>query len=101
MPGARVVKAFNTLYGRVAAQNPRHTDGRLVVFLAGDDADARAIVSAFADSPGFAPSTLADCAQDDSRRSAAVRCQGPTSSRSHRRNEGPPRSGADPRAHVA
>ena len=28
MPGARVVKAFNTLYARsVAAQNPRRTDG--------------------------------------------------------------------------
>jgi predicted dinucleotide-binding enzyme len=27
MPGARVVKAFNALYGRVTAQNPRHTGG--------------------------------------------------------------------------
>jgi predicted dinucleotide-binding enzyme len=55
MPGARVVKAFNTLFARVTAQNPHHTDGRLVVFLAGDDADAKATVSAFVDSLGFAP----------------------------------------------
>jgi hypothetical protein len=55
MPGARVVKAFNTIYGSVTAQNPRRTDGRLVVFLAGDDEDAKAKVSAFIDSMGFAP----------------------------------------------
>ena len=58
MPGARVVKAFNALYGRITAQNPRRTDGRLVVFLAGDGADAKATVSAFADSMGFAPVDL-------------------------------------------
>lgn len=58
MPGARVVKAFNTLYARVTAQDPRRTDGRLVVFLAGEDADAKATVSAFADSLGFAPVDL-------------------------------------------
>jgi 8-hydroxy-5-deazaflavin:NADPH oxidoreductase len=58
MPGARVVKAFCALYGRITAQNPRRTDGRLVAFLAGDDADADATVSAFADSMGFAPVDL-------------------------------------------
>jgi predicted dinucleotide-binding enzyme len=59
MPGARVVKAFNTLFaGAVAAQDPRGADGRLVVFLAGDDTDAKATVSAFADSLGFAPVDL-------------------------------------------
>jgi predicted dinucleotide-binding enzyme len=59
MPGARVVKAFNTLFaGVVAAQDPRRADGRLVVFLTGDDADAKATVSTFADSLGFAPVDL-------------------------------------------
>jgi predicted dinucleotide-binding enzyme len=58
MPGARVVKAFNTLYGRITAQNPRRSDGRLVVFLAGDDPEAKAAVSSFADSMGFAPVDL-------------------------------------------
>jgi predicted dinucleotide-binding enzyme len=59
LPGARVVKAFNTLFaGAVAAQDPHGADGRLVVFLAGDDTDAKATVSAFADSLGFAPVDL-------------------------------------------
>ena len=60
MPGARVVKAFNTLYGRIIAQNPRRGDGRLVVFLAGDDPEAKATVSSFADSLGFAPIDLGE-----------------------------------------
>jgi 8-hydroxy-5-deazaflavin:NADPH oxidoreductase len=55
MPGARVIKAFNTLFARVTAQNPRHADGRLVVFLAGDNTDAKATVATFIDSIGFAP----------------------------------------------
>ena len=58
MPGARVVKAFNALYGRHIAQNPRRGDGRLVVFLAGDDPTANAAVRSFADSMGFAPVEL-------------------------------------------
>ena len=58
MPGARVVKAFNTLYGRITAQDPRHGDGRLVVFMAGDDLASKVAVSSFADSMGFAPVDL-------------------------------------------
>jgi predicted dinucleotide-binding enzyme len=55
MPGARVVKAFNTLFASVvAARGSGRADGRLVVFLAGDDADANAEVSAFIDSLGLA-----------------------------------------------
>jgi 8-hydroxy-5-deazaflavin:NADPH oxidoreductase len=52
MPGARVVKAFNTLTARVVAQNP---SARLVVFFAGDDTDAKSTVSTFVDSLGFEP----------------------------------------------
>lgn len=58
MPGARVVKAFNALYGRITAQNPQRSDGRLVAFLAGDDPRAKAAVGSFADSMGFAPVDL-------------------------------------------
>jgi hypothetical protein len=58
MRGAHVVKAFNTLEAGVIAQDPRRTDGRLVIFLAGDDADAKATVSTLADSMGFAPVDL-------------------------------------------
>lgn len=48
--GAHVVKAFNTVFGHVLAQ------GRpLDVFLAGDDARAKADVSAFVESLGLRP----------------------------------------------
>jgi predicted dinucleotide-binding enzyme len=58
LPGARIVKAFNTLYGRITRQDPRHAEGRLIVFTASDDAEASAVVSAFIDSLGFAPVDL-------------------------------------------
>jgi predicted dinucleotide-binding enzyme len=60
LPGVRLVKAFNTLYGRITAQNPRHAEGRLIAFMAGDDVGAKATVSAFIDSLGFAPVDLGD-----------------------------------------
>jgi predicted dinucleotide-binding enzyme len=60
MPGVRLVKAFNTLYGRITVQNPRHAEGRLITFMAGDDADAKATVAEFIDSLGFAPVDLGD-----------------------------------------
>jgi predicted dinucleotide-binding enzyme len=49
-PGARVVKAFNTLFARFIAADPQLQ----VVFLAGDDADAKARVGEFVDGLGFA-----------------------------------------------
>jgi predicted dinucleotide-binding enzyme len=55
MPGARVVKGFNTLGARRIEQDPGR---RLVTFLAGDDADAKATVSTFVDSIGFEPIDL-------------------------------------------
>jgi 8-hydroxy-5-deazaflavin:NADPH oxidoreductase len=55
MPGARVVKAFNTLTARIVAQHP---GSRFVVFLAGDDADAKSTVSTFVESLEFAPVDL-------------------------------------------
>jgi predicted dinucleotide-binding enzyme len=56
--GARIVKAFNTLFARYTAQDPRHEEGPLVIFLAGDDADAKTTVSGLVDSFGFAPVDL-------------------------------------------
>jgi 8-hydroxy-5-deazaflavin:NADPH oxidoreductase len=53
-PGARVVKAFNTLYAKYIEADPRHEAGRQVVFYAGDDADAKATVGAVIDEFGFA-----------------------------------------------
>ncbi|MFI6962319.1 NADPH-dependent F420 reductase [Streptomyces sp. NPDC050255] len=51
---AHVVKAFNTLFSHVLAAGP--ADGRpLDVFIAGDDAEAKARVSAFIESLGLRP----------------------------------------------
>src|ERR1700726_2329382 len=54
-PGARVIKAFNNLYSRYIAPDPRHAAGRQVVFYAGDDTGAKATVGALLDQIGFAP----------------------------------------------
>jgi predicted dinucleotide-binding enzyme len=52
--GAHVVKAFNTLYSHVLAAGS--AEGRpFDVFIAGDDAQAKAAVSAFVDSLGLRP----------------------------------------------
>ncbi|MFI6464391.1 NADPH-dependent F420 reductase [Streptomyces sp. NPDC050538] len=51
---AQVVKAFNTLFSHVLAAGP--AEGRtLDVFIAGDDAQAKARVSAFVESLGLRP----------------------------------------------
>ncbi|MCX4858554.1 NADPH-dependent F420 reductase [Streptomyces canus] len=52
--GAHVVKAFNTLFSHVLAAGP--AEGRpLDVFIAGDDAQAKARVSTFIESLGLRP----------------------------------------------
>ncbi|MFD5376680.1 NADPH-dependent F420 reductase [Streptomyces griseoincarnatus] len=58
LPGARVVKAFNALFAQYVAADPRHAAGRQVLFLAGDDPDAKRTVERLADSFGFAPVDL-------------------------------------------
>jgi 8-hydroxy-5-deazaflavin:NADPH oxidoreductase len=58
LPGARVVKAFNALYGQFIAADPRHEAGRQVLFLAGDDADAKNTVKVLTSEFGFAPVDL-------------------------------------------
>ncbi|TPG35061.1 NADPH-dependent F420 reductase [Mycolicibacterium hodleri] len=55
LPGATVVKAFNTLYASHIAADPRHPEGRQIVFYAGDDDSARDQVATFAERLGFAP----------------------------------------------
>lgn len=54
-PGARVIKAFNTLFAEYIASDPRHPAGRQVVFYAGDDAAAKATFRELVDGFGFAP----------------------------------------------
>jgi predicted dinucleotide-binding enzyme len=54
-PGARVIKAFNTLYAAYIEPDPRHDAGRQVVFYAGDDTDAKTTFHGVLDQFGFAP----------------------------------------------
>ncbi|WP_326950783.1 NAD(P)-binding domain-containing protein [Amycolatopsis sp. NBC_01307] len=54
-PGARVVKAFNTLYAPYIAADPRHAEGRQLLFYAADDDAAKADFREVADGLGFAP----------------------------------------------
>jgi hypothetical protein len=57
VPGARVVKGFNTLPAAVLARIPDN-DGRRVIFLSGNDDAAKAEVAALANALGFAPIDL-------------------------------------------
>jgi 8-hydroxy-5-deazaflavin:NADPH oxidoreductase len=56
LPGARIVKAFNTMYFETlkTGGKPGGQD-RLVLFVAGDDAEAKNIVSRLIEEVGFAP----------------------------------------------
>jgi predicted dinucleotide-binding enzyme len=53
VPGARVVKAINHLLPHLLAGDPRAEGGRRVLFMAGDDADAKAEIGAIIDRIGF------------------------------------------------
>lgn len=56
LPGARLVKAFNTIYWRNldTGSRPRPED-RMAIFVAGDDLEAKEVVSKLIDDIGFAP----------------------------------------------
>jgi len=54
-PGAKVIKAFNTLYVAYIAPDPRHDAGRQVLFFAGDDPTAKESFASVFDQVGFAP----------------------------------------------
>jgi len=55
VPGALVVKAFNTLFAQVLGQGAKLADGnRATVFYAGDQDSAKQTVRALAESMGFA-----------------------------------------------
>jgi len=60
--GARVVKAANTLGAEVLGSDPREGGGRRVLFLSGDDADAKATVKELFEAAGFAAIDLGDLA---------------------------------------
>lgn len=52
VPGARVVKAFNHMLPHLLAGDPRAEGGRRAMFMAGDDAAAKAEVGAIIDAIG-------------------------------------------------
>ena len=55
LPGARVVKGANTLGAPVLAADPHDSGGRRVIFLSGDDADAKSeVIQLFQDAGFFA-----------------------------------------------
>jgi 8-hydroxy-5-deazaflavin:NADPH oxidoreductase len=60
--GARVVKAANTLSAEVLSSDPQEAGGRRVIFISGDDADAKADVAALFQDAGFAAIDLRELA---------------------------------------
>jgi predicted dinucleotide-binding enzyme len=63
VPGAHVVKAFNTLPAALLAAEPVQHGGRRAVFLSGNDAGANATVAALVERLGFAAVTLGRLAE--------------------------------------
>ena len=60
LPGARVVKAFNTLPAGALAKDPHADGGRRVLFVSVDDASARQEVAHLIDRLGFVAIDLGD-----------------------------------------
>ncbi|MFZ0226866.1 MAG: NAD(P)-binding domain-containing protein [Mycobacterium sp.] len=55
LPGATVIKAFNAMFASYIAPDPKHAEGRQIVFYAGDDEAARAEFASYVERLGFAP----------------------------------------------
>lgn len=56
LPGAKVVKSFNTLTAGFQQEAAGRTgDARVAMFLAGDDAEAKAVVAGLVEDAGFDP----------------------------------------------
>jgi predicted dinucleotide-binding enzyme len=60
--GARLVKAANTLGADVLGSDPHEAGGQRVIFISGDDADAKADVVALFQDAGFAAIDLGELA---------------------------------------
>ncbi|TCK83383.1 hypothetical protein C8N28_1984 [Albibacterium bauzanense] len=58
LPGARIVKAFNTLYFKILEENPVVANGHRVLFMSGDDQEAKVQLSDMIRDIGFAPVDL-------------------------------------------
>lgn len=62
LPGARLVKAFNTLVAKLLAADPVVDNGHRVLFISGDDEAAKAEVSELIKTLEFAPIDLGSLA---------------------------------------
>ncbi|AYB34863.1 NADPH-dependent F420 reductase [Chryseolinea soli] len=62
LPGASVVKAFNTLNFKILGQDPNQSGGRRVLFISGDDAPSKSVVAEVIKELGFAVVDLGDLA---------------------------------------
>ena len=62
VPSARVVKAANTLGADVLGSDPKEAGGRRVIFVSGDDADAKSAVASLFEDAGFAAIDLGNLA---------------------------------------
>jgi predicted dinucleotide-binding enzyme len=60
VPGARLVKAANTLEANILGSDPHEAGGRRVIFLSGDDAAAKAVVVELFNDAGFFAIDLGD-----------------------------------------
>ncbi|WP_214227828.1 NAD(P)-binding domain-containing protein [Pedobacter sp. B4-66] len=58
LPGARVVKAFNTIFFKILAADPKLAGGNRVLFISGDDKTAKNEIADIITSIGFAPIDL-------------------------------------------
>lgn len=55
LSGARVVKSLNTLSPEILGADPHQNGGRRVMFMSGDDADAKETLAKLLERIGFAP----------------------------------------------
>jgi steroid delta-isomerase-like uncharacterized protein len=53
LPGARVVKAFNTLHFKLLGMDPQTSTGRRIIAMSGDDKEAKAVVGEIIFNTGF------------------------------------------------
>jgi 8-hydroxy-5-deazaflavin:NADPH oxidoreductase len=60
VPGARLVKAANTFAADVLGADPRDAGGRRVLFVSGNDAEAKSAVGELFDAAGFFPIDVGD-----------------------------------------
>lgn len=58
LPGATVLKGFNAMFATFMAPDPRHEEGNQVVFLAGDENEAKQAFARMVAGFGFAPVDL-------------------------------------------